>query len=148
MDRFKQPKHIVDASKWKRPTESASYFGRPVSFSFRKYDASAPWANTADSRPTVDSIFSNLRGYEGMTWGNVMQASGGRRHGTNSHHIPVNELSKEAMQRLAYINLEEGELFSLRLQGAVRLFGTIEPKNGCMFVIWYDPRHAVCPSVR
>ena len=148
MAHYKKPKHIVDTSKRKRPAEVGSFFGLSVSFSFRKYDAGAPWANTAGGRPTVDSIFSNLRGYEGMTWGKVMQASGGRLHGTNSHHIPVNELSKEAMQRLAYISLEEGELFSLRLQGAVRLFGTIEPKNGCMFVIWYDPEHAVCPSVR
>ena len=147
MARLKQPKHIVDASKWKRPTESAGYFDNPVSFSFRKYNARAPWANTVVGRLTVDSIFSNWRGYEGMTWGKVMQATGGRRHGTNSHLIPVNELSKMPC-KIGICNLEEGELFSLRMQGTVKLFGTIEPKNGCMFVIWYDPEHADCSSAR
>ena len=75
-----------------------------------------------------------------------MQASGGRRHGTNNHDIPVCDLAKDATQRADAIKLEESELFSLRLQGDVRLWGIIEPENGCFYVIWFDPEHKVYPG--
>ena len=146
MAHYKKPKHVVVVSKKKRPAEVGSFFGHAVSFSFRKYDAGAPWATTDDGKPSVDSVFYVLRGFEGLTWGCVMQTSGGRTRGTNSHYIPINELSKNAVKRMSDIGIEEHELFSMRLQSTVRLFGTIEPKTGCFFVIWYDPAHAVCPS--
>ena len=148
MARSKKPKHIVDTSKAKHPrkdTKSNSFYRLTVSFSFRKYDAGAPWSISSDSKPSVDSVFQNLCGVEGMTWSNIIQASGGRSHGTNSHYIPIHKLSKAARQRTDKIGLDEHDLFSLRIQGEVRLWGVIEPRTGCFFVIWYDPEHQVYP---
>ncbi len=54
------------------------------------------------------------------------------------------QLIKDSIGKAHDINIEEDELFSLRLQGDVRLWGLIEP-NGCFFVIWYDPNHNVYP---
>ena len=144
----KKPKQAVSTTKGKLPAESVSYHWRAVSFSFRKYDFDSPWANSSDGKPTVDSVFHNLRGFEGMTWRSVIQASGGRSRGTNSHYIHIENMIKEARQRLEALKYNETELFSMRLQGTVRLFGTIDPKSGCFFVLWYDPAHAICPMVR
>ena len=88
-----------------------------------------------------------LYGLSGQTWSQIFGASGGRTHGTNSHFIDITGCTKEAQVQANKIGLNEDRLFSLRLGGKPRLFGVIEP-NGCFFVIWYDPNHDVCPSIR
>jgi len=114
-------------------------------FSFSRYDWDAPWAVSDDGKPSVDSVFCNLCGLEGATWGSIMLATGGRNGGTNSHHISVKDLSKDARNRADAINLKESELFSLRIQAKVRLWGIIEPENRHFYVIWFDPKHKVYP---
>ena len=136
----KRPKHAVDVPAMKRPgieKNVHSHLGLYPTFSFRRYDAGAPWAVSTDGKPATDSVFQNLQGVEGLTWGNIIQASGGRSHGTNSHYIPLAGLSKDAKRRADDVGLDESKLFSLRLQGTVRLWGVIE-SNGCFYVIWYD----------
>ena len=125
--------------------DAKGYYDMPVSFSFRMYDANVAWAATNTGRPTTDSVFNMLRGQEGQTWREVEHTYGGRSRGTNSHRIEIAQLSKEVQKRADEIHLYENELFSLRLQGSVRLWGVIEPLDGCFFVIWYDPEHQVYP---
>ena len=151
MARSKKPKQIIIPSNAKKPMQDiklGSYYNHSVSFSFRKYDSNAPWATSSDGKPSVDHVFNNLRGVEGMQWSDVVSASGGKSKGTNNHYISSKELSKEAIRRMELIRLEEDELFSLRTQGDVRLWGIIDPENGCFFVIWYDPKHKVYPVSR
>jgi len=148
MAHSKKPTHIVKTGKTKIPKEDPktnSFYGLIPSFSFCKYDSGAPWATSSDGKPSVDSLFHNLRGVEGMTWGGIIQASGGRTHGTNSHYMPIHKLTKEAQSRAERMGLIGQELFSLRTQNTVRIWGVIEPKTGCFFVIWYDPEHKVYP---
>ena len=91
------------------------------------------------------TIIEKLISIEGMTWQEVQSASGGRKHGTNSHFIPVESLGTEAQKRLISLKLdEEDRLFSLRLDGTKRLWGTISD-DGVFSVLWYDPRHEVYP---
>ncbi len=139
-----KPKGIKSGLEMK-PT--GGYFEHPPTFSFQKYDAGKPWATTSDRKPIVDDLFKDLHGFSGLKWAEIVQASGGRCHGTNNHYISILDLSPEAKRRANDLNIEEDELFSLRLQGDVRLWGTIEP-NGCFFVVWYDPNHKVYPVTR
>jgi hypothetical protein len=127
--------------------QAGSYFNSPPVFSFRKYDADTPWSNSLDNKPTVNNILKVLKSFEGLQWKDIFQASGGRSHGTNSHFIKVNDLSIDAQKRAKAIDLNELELFSLRLQGDVRFWGVIEP-DGRYYVIWYDPNHKVYPVKR
>ena len=139
-----------DVSKRKgvvQAEQTGGYFKHIPTFSFSRYDKTAPWLKNQDNRPTIDSVLEVLYGYSGQTWAQIYSATGGRRHGTNSHHIDVMNLSKEAQEQANEISLNEGRLFSLRLGGTIRLFGIIEP-NGCFFVIWFDPNHEVCPDIR
>jgi len=124
------------------------YWGLSPEFSFRRYDSDATWSVPADGKPTTDTIFSLLRDISSMKWIDIMQASGGRSHGTNSHFISIDKLIKHARQRASEIELGENELFSLRLQGTARLWGLIEPENGCFYVVWYDPEHQLYPLER
>jgi len=144
----KKAKHAFTLAETKRAGREKGpdrYFALPPTFSFRRYDAGAPWAIPKNGKPTVDSLFKNIRGVEEATWGDIIQAGGGRSHGTNSHYIPIEALSKDAKQRAWQIDMCENELFSLRVQGSVRLWGIVEPENGCFYVIWFDPNHQVYP---
>ena len=145
MDRFKIPKHTQKVNKPKLPTDVKSidsFFGLTVSFSFQKYDGRMSWAKSDNGKPVVDDIFQNLKGFEGANWSGIISAAGGREHGTNSHYINANKLLDDARQRLIDLKIDENELFSLRVQGDVRLWGIIE-SDGCFDIIWYDPNHKV-----
>jgi hypothetical protein len=149
----KKAKHAVDLGAAKKSgieNDPQSYYGSNPIFSFVKYDANAPWAVSSNEKPVTDSVFNNLRGKESMTWNGIMQESGGRGHGTNNHYVSIENLSKDARRRIADIGLNEDELFSIRLQGDVRLWGVIEPEdgNGKFYVIWFDPEHKVYPIRR
>jgi hypothetical protein len=148
MARSKVTKHQAFSSSAKATSISGNvngYYDMPVSFSFRRYDNGTEWSASIDNKPIIDDVFYMLRGKEGQTWKEVEQTYGGRTHGTNNHRISINDLSKEAQKRAIEIMLNENELYSLRLQGTVRLWGVIEQLNGCFYIIWYDPNHQVYP---
>jgi len=87
----------------------------------------------------------HLANIETMTWREIKSASGGKANGTNSHSIPVDQLSKEAQARLTELKLDDQDsIFSMRLTGTLRIFGF---QAGSAFkVLWHDPNHEVCPS--
>jgi hypothetical protein len=151
MARSKQAKGNFNREKFKQAGVADSLqscFKLKPMFSFRRYDANAPWAVSPDGKPATDKIFCELRALEYLEWGKIFQASGGKSQGTNSHFIPLSSLSREAIRRADSINLFEGELFSLRMGAKARLFGVIESEDGrgVFYVIWYDPTHQVCPT--
>ena len=66
---YKQTKHIVDVKETKysgTDKDAQSYWSMTASFSFRRYDANAPWAISENKKPVVDSVFKNLYGFEQM----------------------------------------------------------------------------------
>ena len=150
MAHSKKTKHAVNLNSMKKPgidIDPQSYYRSSPVFLFNKYDADAPWSISSNGKPTTDSVFKALHDFEGLEWGAIIQASGGRKHGTNNHFIKVEELSKVAKKRAVSISLNESEIFSLRFQGDARLWGVIEPEDntGKFYVIWFDPEHKVYP---
>jgi hypothetical protein len=89
-----------------------------------------------------DLIKVSLHSFETMTWHEIKKVSGGRAegNGTNHHSLLVEKFNKEAQQRLVELKLDDqDELFSLRLNNTVRLYGI---KQGRVLrFIWHDPHH-------
>ena len=113
-------------------------------WTFRKMDIGHPRWSIASCNTVYDTIIMKLRDYEGMTWQEIMSASGGKSEGTNNHFEDVADLCKEAQNRLIELHMEDVDrIFSLRLASRKRLYGTIE--EGIFFVIWYDPNHEIYP---
>lgn len=85
-------------------------------------------------------LHPKLVGFESMTWGEILNAS------KRNHWVDVAALSKPARARLAQIKRDDAtRLLSLRLRGEERLWGL---RVAHVFqVLWWDPEHAVCPSV-
>lgn len=79
-------------------------------------------------------IFPKLREYENMTWADI-QVSAKKQN----HYINTDSLNKIARDRLASLQIEAEDIFSLRLGGKLRLYGLII--DGVYHILWYDNNH-------
>lgn len=93
----------------------------------------------------LDNLLIALRNFEGMSWGEILGATNGRNHNTRSHHVPIENLDDEAVERLKELNLDDyDELCSLAVDGRKRVWGVIN--DGVYNIIWYDLNHEICES--
>lgn len=92
-------------------------------------------------RPTQwRDLLSHLVSFEGLTWAEIKQQSGGRSHGTNHHSLYVSDLCKDAQDRLLELRLEEYDvIFSLRLTNTLRIYGIRDGR--VLRLIWWDQYH-------
>lgn len=114
-----------------------SYFNWKPSWNFSKCDFGHQKWSLKNSDIFTD-IIPKLISFEQRKWGEIVSD---KKH---NHWIDCSVLSKEARDRLNELNLYYDSLFSLRLNGTLRLFGYIE--NGIFYIIWYDPDHEICPA--
>lgn len=90
---------------------------------------------------TLLYIREKLAHFETMTWSEIL-VSGKKRN----HSIKVSAITPEARRRLETKSLGLDEVVSLRLSGAERVFGYLD--NGVLVLLWWDPDHEICPSLR
>lgn len=129
----KSPKNIEDPD---------SYYRKSPVWSFRLLDNNYMKWGFVHTKDINLTIISKLQEYEGMTWGEVIKATGGRSHGNNNHFENVSDLIPEARQRWKDLKLEEYDrVFSLRLTGEQRLYGILD--NGTFKIIWFDQKHEI-----
>lgn len=112
-----------------------------VSWQFSALDEDGPWGwNTVDAATISTSVLPRIKAFETMTWADIEGKTG-------SHFIDVYEIIPNAQRRLSDIGQDDVDcLFSLRLQGRQRIWG-IRDRN-IFKVLWWDPEHAICPSVK
>lgn len=133
------------ANRQVRTGGSASSETDRMAWGFGKLDMEGPWGPLKiDADTWWKNLFPKLQNFETMTWADVQAASGGRSHGSNSHFVPVENLSKNAKARLDELKQDDvDELFSLRLSGKERVYGIRDGR--VLKVLWYDPDHEVYP---
>lgn len=86
-------------------------------------------------------IREKLKSFETMLLGDFVGPK------KSSHLVDVEQLSKAARDRLAELRLDDYEqLLSLRLTGRKRIWGILE--HNVVILLWWDPEHQVCPSLR
>lgn len=92
-----------------------------------------------DSCSKIVDVISKLKNFETMRWDEIL--------GAQHHEVRVRDLSREAQKRLEQIGLEDiDQLVSLRLTGRERVWGIRLQRN--MNLLWWDPNHQVCPSLK
>lgn len=133
-------------------TDPSNFDTETLCWQIRKADWEHPeWGwSTLDPHVWDAEIRRYLSDFESMTWAELRGATGGKASGTNHHAIPVEDLCKDAQDRLMALGLDDiDSVFSLRVTGTIRVYGH---KSGRVFrILWYDrnhgdPRKAVCPS--
>lgn len=136
-------KESVNGKKLPRSIENPnSYYDKTPVWSFKKLDNGYKKWGFVHVEDLNTTIISKLRDYEGMTWAEIMSASGGRSHGNNNHFENISDLIPEAQQRWSELKLDEYDsIFSLRLAGEQRLYGILQ--NGVFKIVWFDQAHEI-----
>lgn len=138
----RQEGHVSAGKQPKAGKSADSYLNRPPLWSFAKMDCAYEKWGLNHTEDLFTEVIEKLHSFEGMTWGEIIQASGGRKYGTNHHFDNVSELIPEAQRRWGKLGYEEyDQVFSLRLDATRRLFGIL--LDGVFSVVWYDQRHEI-----
>lgn len=92
-------------------------------------------------------VMEKMIDYSNMTWAEVKRQT--HDQGKSKHHyVQYESLSRDARERLKVKGLEESSdaLFSFALDNTLRIIGIREGER--FKVLWYDPKHEVCPSTK
>lgn len=73
-----------------------------------------------------------------------MTRNGKNSNNTSNHNVPGDDLIKDARSRLGKLQIHEDEIFSLSLDNKEQLWEILDA--GIFRIIWYDPKHEICPS--
>lgn len=135
----------IEPSKSPKHTENPeSYYQQAPVWAFNLLDRNHPKWGLSNIDNLYSHIIEKLISYEGMTWDEIIKASGGRSHGNNNHFEDISSLSPAAQKRWRELNLEQYDrIFSLRLAGKHRLYGIL--LNGIFRIIWSDQCHEIYP---
>jgi hypothetical protein len=91
--------------------------------------------------PTIQYVRSRLAHLETMTWSEILVKAK-----KQNHSIRTEDICSAAQQRLEALGLLLDDVVSLRLSGRERVYGYLD--NGVLIVLWWDPLHQICPSLR
>ena len=119
-----------------------------IAWQISTFDIDGEWGWTKiGPKRWLNDVVPKLQDFESMTWAEIQKASGGRKSGNNSHFVLVENLKKEARDRLVELQQDDiDELFSLRLQGKHRIYGIRDGR--VLRIIWFDPHHEIYPTNR
>ncbi|QSZ54648.1 hypothetical protein AYX19_17780 [Paenarthrobacter ureafaciens] len=115
---------------------------RRLVWRFSEVDRDGDWDPTAIQPGHFENLLQKMADFESMTIGEIFKP--GSEHGKR---YPVERLPSHTQARLAEIERDdETELARLRCGGAPRLYGFL--RDHVFHVLWWDPKHAVFPSLK
>lgn len=86
-------------------------------------------------------IRERLAQFETMTWAEILV-----RSKKQNHSIKVSDICSAAQKRLDALRLLLEDVVSLRLSARERVYGYLD--NGVLILLWWDPLHEICPSLK
>lgn len=117
-----------------------SFHKRAPSWRVQKLEMVDPFGWHAVDRDTANYIKGKLGEFETMTWGVILNSR-------NNHNVSVEKICKDAQERLTALRQDDiEEVLSLRLSGKHRIWGILS--EGVCTLLWWDPEHRICPSLR
>lgn len=138
----KHPKTKVDPQPSKRP--KAGFNENPLllrpAWRIGSLEMCDPFGWHEIDTETLTVIRDRLRNFESM---NLIDFFGPKK---KSHMVPVDQLCKEARDRLTELHLDDlEELASLRVMWSKRVWAQLE--HNVFILLWWDPNHRVCPGL-
>lgn len=92
----------------------------------------------------ISHLYPKLKEFEKLTWEEIEKQTYGKDGKSKNHPIGKGKIIKEAQERLKVLNQDDvDELYSLRLEGKIRIFGIRE--FNCLKILWIDTNHEICP---
>lgn len=107
---------------------------------FCRMQFDGPWNWNGCKRKHWLKVLERLKALEQMTLDTIISDD-------ESHSIPVGDLVRRARDRLVTISLDDVDgLFSLRVEGRMRVWAIQMGSSSTLELLWFDPNHEVCPS--
>jgi len=123
-------------------TDPSTYWNSRPSWRISIIEMRDPFGWHQINRDTLERVRKRLVNLESQTWREIL-VQGKKRN----HSIAIFKLCKEARDRLTELRLDDYErIWSLGVTATERIFGFLT--DGVMDVLWWDPNHSVCPSLK
>ena len=114
-----------------------SFLKTTPSWCFRScvFDKSFPWSPTNPKLQEmfVANVLPRLAQLESMTWNDI------KNNVKHNHYLNPDGFSTKAKHELIDMELSPEEVFSLRIDGKKRLYGTIV--GSTFHMLWFDANH-------
>lgn len=110
---------------WREPAGNVYPF-----FGYNRFASDAP------------RVIPKLASYDSRLWKEI--SIGAKKQ---NHTIKLSDIIKPAREVLETINPGSDEVFSLRLSGLERIWGSVDG-NGIFHIFLWDPDHQICPSLK
>lgn len=142
MAKNKKPRVGADPpKKKKRPVPGAPIDGEDpcLVFGLQLIDSGGRWPWSDVSASHMKAITDKCKAWEKMKQSELFGPGGNKR-------IPMENLIPDAQTRLRDLELDDYEIWELRVTGKQRIWGV---RSGHVFYpVWWDPKHQVCPSTK
>ncbi len=138
----KQPKREFYPPKKKIPrTRSLDYRSMPVNWSFAIFDHETDWREDGKTEDPFREVGKHMQAIEGRTWGEI------EANRKRDHSVEISRITPKARRRLQVLKRDDiDQLWRFRLSGERRIWGI---KHGNILqILWWDPHHRICPSVK
>lgn len=135
---IKSKEQVIGNKQPKIAYDPDSYLDESPVWCFSKHDTNHARWSFSQCNGIYSKIITKLISFERMTWNQIRIADR-----DNNHFVSISGMIREARKRAKELKLDYDELFSLRLEGKLRLYGFIEGK--IFYIIWYDPEHEIYP---
>ena len=111
-----------------------------IIFSFQWFDSVSRWGQSKEVN--FWDVAEKLKSFEQRQWKHLAGYT------KRDHPIEFHKLEKEAQEYIGRTGIfdDHDEIWSLHLDGTKRLWG-LKYQRYCM-VIWWDPDHKICPSLK
>ena len=120
-----------------------SYLSKNPAWIFSKHDHLHSKWSLKYCNNLYEDIILKLKSFEGMTWDEINKQQHGKFGKSSNHFVKIADLTKEAQKRIQILGIIDDVVYSLRLEGKLRLYGMLE--DGIFNIIWYDKNHEIYP---
>jgi hypothetical protein len=138
----KKPKIASEPLLGKTPSIGAlkpgAYLESKPAWRFGRLRVAEPHGWRVLSREQMLTVIDRLKSFESMSWKEI--------EGRQNHWIQGSELIRSAQNCLEEDWQGADQVFSLRIDGATRIFGIIDQQ--VFYLLWYDPEHLIVPSIK
>ena len=132
----KRDRSLVSGEKLNPPRTSDSDRNRTPVWLAGRMDFDGPWCWKKMDVEALHRVHARLSAFERMTFGEI--------EGRHNHQIPIEQLAKQARDRLYELGIDDYDsVLSLRITKVERVWGLKDPFG--VFLLWWDPDHSVYP---
>lgn len=139
----KNNKKVVSQGFTPNPQKKAKHVEEPnytksIVWKFGRMDHEGEWGwDKVTKEELIEEILPKIKSFETMSFAQLAPQR------SNHHSMPVKNLSQPAKNRITEIALNQDDLFSFKISGQKRLWGTTVENE--FHVLWWDPEHTVYP---